>query len=150
MHKNKNLVLIISFVLVAVIAFYSGTFFGGNKSATKGTGNFANGQFSGVNGTQRGVRAGNGGAVSGVVLSKDANSITVKLRNGGSSIVFYGANSKFMKSVSGSSDDVLVGSNVLVSGTPNSDGSITAESINLNPNIGGFGGMMGSSTRITN
>jgi hypothetical protein len=67
----------------------------------------------------------------GEVLSKDATGITIKLRNGGSQIVLIGGSAQVLKSVTGTLNDVAVGSNVTVIGTANSDGSFTANSIQL-------------------
>jgi len=75
------------------------------------------------------------GVGSGINLNiaKDAASVTIKLRDGGSKIIFLSDQTPVLKSATGTSDDLTVGSNVTVSGKPNQDGSISAESIQIRP-----------------
>ncbi len=125
---NKKTQIIVGFVVVAALSFYGGMKYNQSKAVTNtrtGTGQFAGGQ--------RGTRGGGTGAVMGEILSKDDTSITVKMRSGGSSIVFLTANTPVMKSVAGANTDLAVGQQVMVFGTPNSDGSVTAQSIQIRP-----------------
>lgn len=71
--------------------------------------------------------------VAGEIISKDEKSVTVKLRDGGSKIVFYYDGTKIDKFVSGNAADLEVGKNVVVSGTTNFDGSVTAQSVQVRP-----------------
>lgn len=137
---KKNLLIIIAIAIVIGV----GAFYGGMKyDQSKATANisqfgFQNRQMGASgNGSRNGI-AGNrtgGGFVTGEIISKDDKSITVKLQNGGSEIVFLSDTTKIMKSTDASTSDLATGKAVQVMGTANSDGSVTAQSIQLRPNI---------------
>ena len=128
-------------VVVAVAAFYGGMKYQGQGNPLDALKNMSQderrqlfqqtGGGSGGNGN-RGGRGGNGGAM-GEILSKDDKSITVKLRDGGSKIIFYSDSTQIGKMAKGSKDDLSVGTNVFVNGAANQDGSVNAESIQIRP-----------------
>ncbi len=127
-------ILIIVGVLVLLGA---GAFFGGMKVGESKNPKISftePGNFQPGNGT---AKMGNGqqgaGLVSGEILSKDEDSITVKLRDGGSKIVLFSDSTDIGKFVDGTSADLEVGKTVTVTGKTNQDGSITAQSIQLRP-----------------
>jgi hypothetical protein len=59
--------------------------------------------------------------------------MTVKIADGSSKIVLLGASVTVSKTSDGSKDDLKTGAKVGVFGTDNSDGSVTAQNIQLNP-----------------
>ncbi len=135
---EKTKIIIIAAVVV-VLAFVGGTACG-KHTATKGVNNdmmangqFGAGRFAGANGGMRGPSGMNGGFVSGTVLSKDANGLTIQNQAGGSKIVLLSPNTTVAKSAQGTLNDVAVGSMVTIIGTTNSDGSVTAQSVQIRP-----------------
>jgi len=137
---NKNTMILVVVVLVIIAA--AGGFFGGMM--------YQKGQTSSVAMTGRGnyaTRFGQGGQnaasfrpVRGQVLSLGANSLTVKLSNGNTEIVVLSSSTAFMQSMQATLSDVKTGDTVNVVGTQNSDGSVTAQQVQINPLT--QGGMM--------
>ena len=132
---NNKIVHIVILVAVAGASFYGGVLFQKSKTPAgltmRGQGAVA-GRFRTGMGGAGGMGA--GGFVNGQILSADAKNITVQLpNNGGSKIVFLSGSSQIAKSVAGSATDLTVGENVLVTGTANSDGSVTASNIQIRP-----------------
>ena len=130
-------------ILVGVV-MGAGGFFGGYKYAQSKAprlGNFQNlsteqrAQFFGGNGTGGTRRTGQGGMgmVSGQVISMDGKSITVKMQNGSTKNVFYSGSTQVRKTADGAISDVSSGTEVTVMGAANSDGSITAQNIQIRP-----------------
>jgi hypothetical protein len=132
---NKTLLSIIAVALiVGGGAFYGGMKYDQSKVSADRQARFQ--QFGGSNGFgwQRGTRGANGsGFASGEILSKDDKSVTIKMRDGGSKIIFYSDTTEVGKFVNGTLSDLEVGKNVSVNGKVNSDGSITADSIQIRP-----------------
>ncbi len=73
------------------------------------------------------------GQIIGEILSKDENSITVKLLDGGSKIILLGNKTSINKAELGSTTDLVIGTKVGIFGITNSDGSVTAQNIQINP-----------------
>jgi len=131
--KSANIIAI----LLLVIGLGAG-FFGGMKYQQSQVANSSQGQAyrartgafprSSGQGNQVGR-----GAVVGQILSQDSNSITVKLTDGSSKIVLLSSSTAVSKTDAGSKSDLKTGVNVAVFGTTNSDGSVTAQSVQLNP-----------------
>lgn len=126
-------------ILIAVLVIGGGAFYGGTmytKAKQPARGNFVRlGQgidTQGIGGANmRGGQA--GGFIGGEIISKDDNSITVKLRDGGSKLIFYSLGTEISKFASGVAADLEVGKNISVNGKTNSDGSLTADSIQVRP-----------------
>lgn len=144
MNTNKKIGYIILAVVIAVGLFYGGTKFGEMRMSGARSG-MASSQFGGrTSGTAGGFagRTGqasgrfnvaNGGATAGQVISMDDKSITVKLPDGGSKIIFTSPSTTVLKFEQGTIADVSVGTNVSVQGSANTDGSVTAQSIQIRP-----------------
>ena len=151
--NNKQ---IITTIVIAVVVGAAG-FFGGYKYAQSKTPASRAGQFAaagrtgaaGAAGARR-INAG-GGFTSGQIISADSKSITVQLpNNGGSKIVFYAPSTQINKPTTVDASQLTTGSNVIVTGTANSDGSITAQNIQIRPaGQPGFGGPGGGQSSTT-
>jgi len=90
-----------------------------------------------------GATAAGRGGVMGQVVSVDTtdspNTLTISLPAGGSQIIFFTPVTPITKTVSGSSADLAAGTNVIITGTANSDGSESATAIQIRPAGSGFG-----------
>ena len=131
---NKPTTIIIG-LLIAAALFYGGYSYGsmGQNGATltasrSGRTGSTTASFAGYSGL------GGGGATTGTVVSKDATSITIALKSG-SVVVFYATSTPIMKTTSGAAADIETGANITVIGTTNSDGSVTASSIQIRPSV---------------
>ncbi|MFZ2025947.1 MAG: hypothetical protein WAV30_01530 [Microgenomates group bacterium] len=71
--------------------------------------------------------------INGEILSADDDSVTVKTQDGGSKIVLYTEKTTINKASVGEKSDIKSGEKVMIIGTENADGSMTAQSIQLNP-----------------
>ena len=131
--KSKN--LIITFILIIVfvgIGFFAGMKYQQNRNSALGNlggrGTYG-ARFGGAN------RFGPSGmqAVRGQIVSADSSSITIKLADGSSKIVILPDNVNILQTAKASISDLKNGINVMVFGTTNTDGSVTASSVQLNP-----------------
>jgi len=141
---------ILPIFVLAVLIVGGGAFFAGMKyGQSKGSNSFSRADFQNLSPAERqqrmqqagaagGFRAMGGnnhgsGFVSGEIISKDDTSVTVKLPDNGSKIVFFSASTSIIKSTDGAFGDLETGKTIMVNGTVNSDGSVTAQSIQLSP-----------------
>ena len=133
---NKNL---ISVIIIGIILAATG-FFGGIKYQQAKQPSF-NRQFA-TNGQGRTDfnRQADFRPVSGEIISLSDQSLTVKLQDGSSKIIFYSDSTKINQTTEGSKTDLQSGASVTIIGTTNSDGSVTAQSISLGSSFPG--GMM--------
>ncbi len=120
-------------ILIAVIALVVGFGIGyvvhqpQNQAASFGTGTAGRRTFGAGQGTA-GV-----GMVNGTILSVDPSSLTVQLRDGSSQVIFYSTTTPVLTTTVGSIADLSAQKDVVIIGTSNSDGSMTAQSIQVRP-----------------
>ncbi len=142
--KKTILIAVVAALVAGAGSFYGGLAYGKSQGQRLPAGQgqfqaFRNGQGGQLQFAQggqagRGQRGQNGGFfVSGDIMSKDAQSLTLKLRDGGSRIVLFSGSTKIEKFVDGTLDDLTNGLTVTVTGTANPDGSVTAQSIQIRP-----------------
>ncbi|HVY72876.1 MAG TPA: hypothetical protein VG984_02415 [Candidatus Paceibacterota bacterium] len=125
-------------VAVAGASFWSGMAYAHSKTSARGQ--FGMTQFGG--GTRFGMGMGTGGAgmrgggiAQGEIVNATGPNLTIKLQNGSTQLVVLGSSTSVQKSVLGTTSDLTSGQNVIVTGTTNSDGSITAQSVQIRPSI---------------
>lgn len=139
--NNKTTQIIIAVVLIAV-SFYVGMKYGTSKSSALGNGNRSGNFVAGQNGMRMNNRGGNG-AMFGEIISKDENGITVKSQDGSTKIILISKSTSISKQADGTLTDLVIGKSVSINGTVNSDGSITAGTVQLRPAM-----MFGSTTPV--
>lgn len=133
--QNKNMMIGVAIVLV-LVAFFVGKSYGASHAKSATTGTFARTSFAGAGRTR-----GAGAFSTGSILSVSGNTLTMSLQSGGSQIVVLGTSTPILKSTVGTTADLTAGTNVMITGTTNSDGSLTAQSIQIRPaGMTGFGG----------
>ncbi len=138
MSKNQLIGLVVSALVVGGASFYGGIQYQKSQAPVRGqfsTGVGGAGGFAGRTGG-RGI----GGFTAGKILSVGNGSLTLQsMTSSSTEIVLTGPSTQIEKTVAGSGSDLSVGSNVVVTGTPNSDGSLTAASIQIRPAGTNFG-----------
>jgi len=130
----KTTHLIITVLLLVIVG--GAGFFGGIKYQQSKTSNAFGQRFAGQ-GRQGGPNAINGRQgfrpVNGEIISQDDKSITVKLADGSSKIVLVNDKTTVNKAADATKADLKTGEKVAVFGQENSDGSVTAQTVELNP-----------------
>lgn len=147
---NNALKIIVGAVVVLVIAagsFYGGMVYGKNQATTSRTMTLPNGQQVPFNGTPGGAQGFRGqgqnggpggfgeqaGMTFGTIESVDGNVVTITTRDGAKKTVNVTDTTLIEKNASVSVSDLATGDTVIVSGSDNTDGSITARSVQVAP-----------------
>lgn len=152
-QKQQHTLMIAGAIVLALAGgFFCGTQyqqtrpFGGmmRQFGIGGTGGVSG--IGGANGTQwngqgRGGRMGIR-PVSGEIVKADDTSITVKAADGSSKIVILSEKTEINKADTATKTDLKVGEKVAVFGQENTDGSVTAQNIQLNPLNRGMMGVL--------
>jgi hypothetical protein len=126
MDKKYIAGAVVGAVIIAGAGFYAGQSYAKSSIPARGVA----GQFAGRAG---GTGAARGGFTVGNIVSKDANSITIQMQDGSTKIILMSTSTAISKNSAGTAADLLNGTGVMVSGSTNSDGSITAQSIQIRP-----------------
>ena len=122
-------------IVAAVGGFYGGMMFQKTQTSSFGTtgqnafrqgGNFR--AIPGQNGQSSNFRP-----VRGQVISMSDNSLTVKLSDGSTKLVVLSGNTNYLQSTKAALSDIKTGDTVNIVGTQNSDGSVTAQDVQINP-----------------
>jgi hypothetical protein len=127
--KNNTLITVIVVLIVAAGAFFGGMRYQQSKALTNGGFGQGRGQFAGRFSGQRA----SGRPVNGEIVSQDANSVTVKMQDGSSKIINISGSTTYSKTDTASKSDLKTGQQIAAFGAENSDGSLTAQNIQLNP-----------------
>lgn len=124
---KKLLPIIIVAIIVVAGTFYGGMLYGKGKSSQGPR------QFEGAGiGFQNREQVNRGGSFTGgEIIAIDNESVTVKIQDGGSKIIFFSDSAKITKSADGVLSDLKVGENIMVTGSANQDGSVTAQTIQI-------------------
>lgn len=140
--KNLKPILPILLTLVGLgVGFFGGIEYK-NYQQKKMVRNFTTGtgvQRFNRNGSVAGAETGGmmfRGGLLGSILILDDSSMTVRLTDGSTKLVLFSDSTKYANNQTGVRGDLVQGLNVVVFGTPNSDGSVTATDIQLNPELG--------------
>ncbi len=134
--KNNHIILVVILVIVvAAVGFYAGMKYQQNQRISGFAGRGGGGVYRQFAGGQGGNNS-NTQAVRGQILSVSNNTLTVKLADGSSKIVVLPSSVSISKQTAGSTSDLKTGENVMIIGTTNSDGSVTAFNVDLNPTFG--------------
>lgn len=127
--KNNYVVTAILVIVFAGAGFYGGMQYQkiqrGNFSGQLGAGVMRNGR---VGTTRGGFRP-----VAGEIISADDKSITVKLQDDSSKIILINTKTVINKAQIVDKSELKVGEKVSVFGSENTDGSVTAQNVQLNP-----------------
>jgi hypothetical protein len=133
--KNNYLITVLLVIVFAGIGFYGGMKY---QQSQRGnfSGQFGNGQGAIQNGRTGGTGINNRGGfrpVAGEIISVDDKSIVVKLQDDSSKIVLIDNKTVVNKAQTVTKSELKVGERVSVFGSENTDGSVTAQNVQLNP-----------------
>lgn len=132
MKKNFLVIVVGLIIVVGIGSFYGGMKYGQNRNGMDkfSPQNFNGGNFQGNRkngaGAQKGLAF-----LNGEILSKDDKSVTIKLRDGGSQIIFFTASTTIGKITEGADSDLEVGKQITVNGATGSGGSVVAQSVQI-------------------
>ena len=144
MSKSQSLLAVVIAVLLCGGSFYAGMKYAGsvNPPRQMGAGGFGQGGAGFQRGTGPGAGTGGnmirggmrGQAVTNGDISKiEGSMITVKLPDGGSKLIITSSSTKVMQMTEATPDILKTETPVMVMGSANADGSLTASTIQIRP-----------------
>lgn len=130
MTNNLKIIVILLLLIVGGAGFFAGTKYQQSQTQNAFRQGF-NGQMPTRN--RAGGANANGAATRGDIIDVSNASITIKLADGSSKIVLVSDKTTISTTSAGSKSDLKNGETVAVFGTTNSDGSLTAQNVQINP-----------------
>ena len=134
---KKHIICLLIVIAVGVASFFGGSYYQkkqGPAGFSNGK-NFPGGTMGGPNGMANGSKA-NGSAsrpTNGEITKIDGDSYTVKTNDGSTKVVIINSSTAVNEMSQTSKDKLQIGTKVMVSGTENSDKSVTAKTIEISP-----------------
>lgn len=126
--------IVITAIICIIVAGGAGFYIGRNSASAMNSTYQMNGSYNQRGGGRFGGQTGRSGmGVRGKIISSDNNSITVQSNDGTSTIVVTSGNTMYYKSATAGKSDINNGDTVMVFGQKNSDGSVTAQMVQVNP-----------------
>ncbi len=124
---KKNIIFIIVLVSIGVGSFYGGMKYQESKRIPLRS-DFEQRIQTG----ERGIRGGiEGNLLNGEVIEKDEQSIVVKMLDNNSRIIFFSDLTQVSQNIQVAINELKVGNQIRFTGKENSDGSYTAETIQI-------------------
>ncbi len=133
---NKFMKIILGLVIIAIIiglSFYGGMLY---KKQDRPTPPVNPAQLDTANPIATAVepnRVAPQDMIVGKVTAMDNQSITLQLADGSTQTIFLSGTTRIGKVVTGTTDDITVGSSLAVNGTENSDGTVSAQMVQVRP-----------------
>lgn len=138
MKTKETTMIVIGAIVIAGTSFYGGMKYRDSQRTAFLNNNF--GSMMGQNnqrvgGTPNGgmMRVNRGRPVIGEIIEIDTDTITIKQQDGSSKIVLTTEKTIFNKTATVQKEEMKIGEEIGVFGTENSDGSYTAQNVQLNP-----------------
>ncbi len=136
--KNNLIITIVLLIVVGAAGFFGGMKYQQNKQPSFQR-QFTNQERSRMAQGQPQTNRQGFRPVNGEIIASDDKSITVKLQDGSSKLILIADKTMINKASEAGKEDLKVGEKVAVFGTENSDGSMIAQNIQLNPIFRGQG-----------
>lgn len=130
-HSRKAIIVGLLIIAAGSLGFFAGLKYQQNQTAKGFNQRFRDGANR-LNGQTAGQRN-NFRPVSGEIISQDKQSLTVKLIDNSSKIILISDKTSINKTTTGAVNDLKTGEKISIFGQENSDGSINAVNIQLNP-----------------